>query len=142
MANKTISFRIPDEITEVLETQAKVTGRSKTSLILEALTQAFGLPTDPTETMTAPSLQHQLQALEEKVTALSTQLAEFRLTPYSRVSNRRPSKLLNQAVISFQPLDPADSDLREDLLFLPAGESLTAKAEERHASKRMSSVSS
>ncbi|MDJ0705750.1 MAG: hypothetical protein QNJ46_20990 [Leptolyngbyaceae cyanobacterium MO_188.B28] len=126
MANKTISFRIPDEITEALETQVKITGRSKTSLILEALTQAFGLPTKSTQSTTVQSLQHQLQALEEKVTALSTQLTEFRSDHHSRVSIRQSSKLLEKAVISFQPLDPANDDLQGDLLFLPASESLTA----------------
>ncbi|MCG8364111.1 MAG: ribbon-helix-helix domain-containing protein [Pseudanabaenales cyanobacterium] len=130
MANKTVSFRIPDEIIQALETQVKTTGRSKTSLIVEALAQALGLPQASPEVITITSLQHQLQVLEQKVTALSSQLAEFRLKTYSRIPSRQNSKLLDQAVISFQALSPTDDNLRGDLLFFSADENLTATAEE------------
>lgn len=122
MANKTISFRIPDEVTEALETQVKLTGRSKTSLIVEALTQAFGLPRTSPASPTINSLEHQLKALEKKVTVLSSQLAEFRLNPHSNPPSLHNSKLLEQAVVSFQALSPNSGSLRDDLLFIGADE--------------------
>ena len=130
MANKTISFRIPDEITEALDTQVKITGRSRTSLIVEALTQMFGLPQASPNGATTTSLEHQLKELEKQVTTLSSQLAEFRLQTQANTPCLYKSKLLNQAVISFQALSPA-ADIREDLILLGGHENWTATAEER-----------
>lgn len=131
MANKTVSFRIPIELIELLENQVKITGKSKTSLIVEALTQAFGDLQAAPETITISSLQHQLQALEKRVTVLSSQLAEERLKTRVRPPRIYNSKLLDQAVVSFRALNPTAAHLQENSSVFEAGENLTAIAEER-----------
>lgn len=62
MKTKTVSFRFPNDVIESIEAEAKVTGRSKTNIVLNALTQAYGFhrPSEP-----SPTLEHLEQQLNE-----------------------------------------------------------------------------
>ena len=81
MANRTVSFRLPATLITKIEAQAKVTGRSKTSLIIEALNQAIDPQPSSIDSAAPAALQRQIQQLEAQVLALSEQLDALRKTP-------------------------------------------------------------
>ena len=71
MAKKTVSFRLPDNIIQALEAQAKATGKTKTALIVEILTETYGLSQRPPQPITPEMLQQQLDQLKQQVAGLS-----------------------------------------------------------------------
>lgn len=71
MAKKTVSFRLPDNIVQALEAQAKVTGKNKTKLVVEILTQAYDLSQPPSQQVTPEMLQQQIDQLKQQVAVLS-----------------------------------------------------------------------
>ncbi|MDJ0704111.1 MAG: PAS domain S-box protein [Leptolyngbyaceae cyanobacterium MO_188.B28] len=71
MASKTVSFRLPENIVQAIEAHAKATGKNKTTLIVEVLTQAYGLAPSPQQRQITPTmLQQQLDDLKQQVTNL------------------------------------------------------------------------
>ena len=60
MASKTVSFRLPESIVQAIEAQAKVTGKNKTTLIVEVLTQAYGFSPPSAQQITLEMLQQQV----------------------------------------------------------------------------------
>ena len=71
MASKTVSFRLPENIVQAIEAHAKATGKNKTTLIVEVLTQAYGLEPSPQRRQITPTmLQQQLDDLKQQVTNL------------------------------------------------------------------------
>ena len=76
MASKLLAFRLPEELVEAIDSQAKATGRDRTAVVVHALKQIFGLPsTEPTK---AKDIQEQLKGIEKKVSSLSEQLTDLR----------------------------------------------------------------
>ena len=71
MAKKTVSFRLPESIVQALEAQVKATGKNKTTLIVEILTQAYGLSQPSAQQVTPEMLQQQLDQLKQQVAVLS-----------------------------------------------------------------------
>ncbi|MDJ0704108.1 MAG: hypothetical protein QNJ46_12565 [Leptolyngbyaceae cyanobacterium MO_188.B28] len=71
MKTKTVSFRFPNDVIESIEAEAKITGRSKTNIVLNALTQAYGFhrPTEPTPTL--EQIERQLSELRGQIRSLS-----------------------------------------------------------------------
>ncbi len=72
-----MAFRFPTELAQAIEARAKATGRDKTAVVVEALTQAFGLPLPSPAPVTVEALQEQLSQLEVKIAIGSKQLAEL-----------------------------------------------------------------
>ena len=71
MASKTVSFRLPENIVQAIEAHAKATGKNKTTLIVEVLTQAYGLEPSPQRQQITPAmLQQQLDDLKQQVANL------------------------------------------------------------------------
>jgi predicted transcriptional regulator len=73
MASKLVAFRLPDDIVQAIETEAKATGRDKTAVVVQALRQFFDIPSS--ESKTVEGLQRQMIELEAKVDRLSEQLS-------------------------------------------------------------------
>ena len=78
MAGKrTVSFRVQDELINRIKAEAKATGRSTTSLVIEALSQVFNLSEPYSTPIITNTLPQQLERLEAQITNLSEQLAEL-----------------------------------------------------------------
>ena len=72
MATKTVSFRLPDTIVKAIEAQTQATGKRKTTLIIEALAQVYGLPAPSPPSATPESLQRQLDELKQQMYRLQS----------------------------------------------------------------------
>ena len=71
MANKTVSFRLPTELVEAIEAQAKATGQSKTNVVIAALAKFYGCPYSQPKSVTPEQFQQQLNELKYQVARLS-----------------------------------------------------------------------
>ena len=130
MANRTVSFRLPATLIKSIEAQSKVTGRSKTSLIIEALNQAIDPQSPATDSAATSVLQQQIQELKDQVKTLSGQLDTLRQNSHSNGQLLDDVTFLKQAVASFQSWNPSASlELSSDLLILDANGELAAAAD-------------
>jgi PAS domain S-box-containing protein len=102
MASKTITFRLPAEVIEVIESQARATGRNRTAIVIEALAQTYGLQPPSPAPVTTEILQQQLDDLQEQVTTLSYQLAEANQKSLVNSNTADLVQVLEQAIRSFQ----------------------------------------
>ncbi|MBD2068429.1 PAS domain S-box protein [Leptolyngbya sp. FACHB-671] len=102
MASKTITFRLPAEVIEVIESQARATGRNRTAIVIEALAQTYGLQPPSPAPVTTEILQQQLDDLQEQVTTLSHQLAEANQKSLTNSNTADLVQVLEQAIRSFQ----------------------------------------
>ena len=105
MKTKTVSFRLPNDVIESIEAQAKVTGRSKTNIVLNALTQAYGFhrPSSP-----SPSLEHlerQLHELRGQVKALSQERIDANRPTYFGDHIQRLTSGLDHLITHLEHLD-------------------------------------
>ncbi|HEY9675933.1 MAG TPA: PAS domain S-box protein [Waterburya sp.] len=89
MASKIATFRLPENLIQEIRSRAEATGRDRTAVVIEALKQAFGMPTTESRPATVEELQHQLNELEGKITTLTQQLNKFtqKLPAVSKVSS-------------------------------------------------------
>jgi PAS domain S-box-containing protein len=110
MASKTITFRLPAEVIEVIESQARATGRNRTAIVIEALAKTYGLQPPSPAPVTTEILQQQLDDLQEQVTTLSQQLAEANQKPLSQGTTADLVQVLEQAIRSFQTFNIQPSD--------------------------------
>ena len=76
MTSKSMTFRFPVPLAQAIEGQAKATGRDRTTVVSEALTQSFGLSLSAKASVTTiEMLQQQIEQLESNIAGLSQQLA-------------------------------------------------------------------
>lgn len=102
MATKVVTFRLPEELVEVITLQANTTGRCKTAVVVDALKQVFSFPSSTTPT-SLEGLHKQQEALQKKVAALNKQLAEFNGESLS-YAEAQPLEELNRVTATSQPL--------------------------------------
>ena len=102
MATKVVTFRLPEELVEVITLQANTTGRCKTAVVVEALKQVFSFPSSTTST-SLEGLHKQQEALQKKVAALNKQLVEFNGESLS-YGETQPLEGLNRVTATSQPL--------------------------------------
>jgi PAS domain S-box-containing protein len=76
MSSRTITFRFSDEVINVIEAQARATGSNRTAVVLNALTECYGLAA-PTSSSAIERLQQQVQQLESQLIKLSEQLTKL-----------------------------------------------------------------
>jgi PAS domain S-box-containing protein len=74
MTSKSMTFRFPVLLAQAIESQARATGRDRTTVVAEALIHTFGLPLPAKATATIEMLQQQIERLESNITGLSQQL--------------------------------------------------------------------
>ncbi len=74
MGSQHISFQLPSEVIEAIESEAKRTNQSETAVILKILTQAFVRPQSASSDTTLKHLQGQLNDLKVQIHCLSGQL--------------------------------------------------------------------
>jgi len=75
MTTKVMTFRFPAELAEEIVSRSKATGKDRTAVVVEALSEAFDLSL-PTS-LSIESLQQQLNQLEAIVTDLANQVTEL-----------------------------------------------------------------
>ena len=74
MTSKSMTFRFPVPLAQAIEGQAKATGRDRTTVVAEALTQTFGLSLPVKAAVTIEMLQQQIEQLESNIISLSQQM--------------------------------------------------------------------
>lgn len=80
MGNKTVSFRLPNEVVKAIEDHAKATGQTKTAIVAAALARTLGAPRGASDF----PLQQRVNMLEQRITALEQEPAQ----PSSEVKKR------------------------------------------------------
>lgn len=81
MSSKTITFRFPDEVIEVIEAQAQASGRNRTAVVMDALAQFYGFSLLTSVPNPVEALQQQVHSLSRQVADLAEQLAQTRQNP-------------------------------------------------------------
>ena len=71
MSHRTISLRLPEEIATELEARTQVNGRNETEIILDVLSQAWGLPIPASASNPMADFQRQLHAIKTRLEVLS-----------------------------------------------------------------------
>lgn len=104
-----MTFRFPEELAEEIIARAKATGKDRTAVVVEALSQVFGLPL-PQSQPTPEILRHRLDYLEEILANLSEQVTEL-----GQASDRNQEILcrlaaLEQTVALLQASDESSGD--------------------------------
>ena len=79
MASKLVAFRLPDDVVQAIESEARLTGKDKTAVVVRALRRFFDLPA-ATESTVVEGLQRQMNELERKVEELTEQLGQTTLS--------------------------------------------------------------
>ena len=77
MVSKIATFRLPEQLTQEIRYRAETTGRDRTAVVVEALKQAFGLPSSEPRSATVEELQHQLNELQKKYRKLNEHLNQL-----------------------------------------------------------------
>ena len=126
MTSKSMAFRFPEELAQVITSRAKATGRDKTTVVVEALTQAFGLQMPFPALVTTELLQEQLHQLEDKIAIVSEQLVELRQTA-SPDSGNSDSIIPPDGITTLQPLNTATANIRENTLTPEIGDAASSQ---------------
>jgi len=104
MTSKVMTFRLPEELAQVIEYRAKITNKSQNMLVVEALATALGLPLSSLELITSEAVDQQLKEVIDQATTLSQRLVELCQESYFDSSTLRCLAFLVQAVEGFQSL--------------------------------------
>ncbi len=91
-----MTFRFPAPLAQVIEAQARATGRDRTTVVAEALAQSFGLALPAKVSVTIEMLQQQLQQVEDNVTILSERLTNLQQSTLTDSSTLYRLELLEQ----------------------------------------------
>ncbi len=115
MASKIATFRLPENLIQEIRSRAEATGRDRTAVVIEALKQAFGMPSSESRPATVEELQQQLNELEQKFITLTQQLNELtqaQTSPASRIGSFSPA--LKQTMVSEETVLIPNSFLHEE----------------------------
>ena len=82
MANRTVSFRLPETLIRAIETEAERTGRSKTEVVIEALTHEDS-PLNVLPAITKPRSQ-----LERQIDTIRFQVEEMNAVPTTQIEQK------------------------------------------------------
>lgn len=77
MASKLVAFRLPEEILQVIDSEAAATGSDRTAVVIQALKQVFGLPSSAQTPDAAEELEERLREVEKQMISLTEQLAQL-----------------------------------------------------------------
>ncbi len=103
MATRVVTFRLPEDLMQVITSQAQATGTSKTAVVVDALKQVFGFASSETPPPPLQGLPKQQEASSKEVTYLNKHPVEFRGAAFSE-SNPQSLEELNQALATGQAL--------------------------------------
>ncbi|HEY9669611.1 MAG TPA: PAS domain S-box protein [Coleofasciculaceae cyanobacterium] len=110
MASKIATFRLPENLIQEIRSRAEATGRDRTAVVIEALKQAFGLPTNEPRPATVEALQHQLKELEQQFATLTEQLHQLTQPCISVGQVSSISPILKQPMSEVMGAGTMDSD--------------------------------
>src|SRR5579883_135339 len=113
MTSKSMTFRFPALLAEAIETQARATGRDRTTVVAEALAQVFGLSLPSKAPITIEMLQQQIEQTENSVFQLSEQFSALRQALQAQNDVVGRLSAVEQLVVVLKPLlsGTADSQL-------------------------------
>ena len=80
MTSKSMTFRFPLPLAQAIEAQARATGKDRTTVVAEALSQVLGLSLPAKATITLEMLQRQVEQVESSITSLSERLGVLQHT--------------------------------------------------------------
>ena len=100
-----MTFRFPLALAEEISALAKARGTDKTTVVVETLTKALGLPLSTPAPVTTEALQQQLNKLENKIRNVSEQLAELRAKTHLDHNTLSIIATLEQSIASGESLD-------------------------------------
>ncbi|MBW4581117.1 MAG: PAS domain S-box protein [Tildeniella nuda ZEHNDER 1965/U140] len=104
MTSKSMTFRFPALLAQAIETQARATGKDRTTVVAEALGQAFGLSLPSKMPVTIEMLQQRLETVESSMTLLSEQLSSLQKMTCTDTSTVYRLELLEQFSHSLRAL--------------------------------------
>lgn len=81
MTTRTMTFRLPLDLAQVIEDQASVAGSDRTAVVVAALTQYWGLPLPVPAPVTLAALQQHMGQLETSMNRLTEHVAMGSKTP-------------------------------------------------------------
>lgn len=99
-----MTFRFPVLLAQAIEAQARATGKDRTTVVAEALGQAFGLSLPSKMPVTIEMLQQRLETAEKSMTTLSEQLVSLQQTTRTDTSTVYRLELLEQFSHSLRAL--------------------------------------
>jgi PAS domain S-box-containing protein len=102
MTTKVMTFRFPEELAEEIASRAKGSGKDRTAIVVEALTQTFGLPLSSPTSVTVESLNQKLEQVEGQMLSLASQLEELRQSVRLDPATQQRIDQLEQVISSFQ----------------------------------------
>ncbi len=76
MNSKSMTFRFPLQVVQAIEFQARATGRDRTTVVIEALSQSFGLSLPETGSVTVEILHQRINQVEANLALLAGQIVE------------------------------------------------------------------
>ncbi|MEM7772513.1 MAG: PAS domain-containing protein [Cyanobacteria bacterium P01_E01_bin.6] len=117
MANKTVSFRLPEELILAIEEHARITGKTKTDLILAALCKAYDLPELASDSVTATSIQQQIDALKCQIDSLGQVSSTARAQLQERVN--QTIDILSESVQPLQDIRQLSQPVPETDAIMP-----------------------
>lgn len=94
MANRTVSFRLPETLIRAIEAEAERTGRSKTEVVIEALTHEDG-PLNVLPAITKPRSQ-----LERQIDTIRSQVEDISAAPSGQIDHKLSALLTATEKIS------------------------------------------
>lgn len=132
MANRTVSFRLPEELIEAIEAHARISGKTRTDLVIEALALIYDVPPPESPPLTLDAVQQQVEALKERLDCfygLSETLLELRGNTLGLIEAMRQARLSFDSSALPPQEDHADSFLKSlpptpEVSLAPAEESL------------------
>jgi PAS domain S-box-containing protein len=118
MPSRTITFRFSDEVINIIEAQARAMGSNRTAVVLNALTECYGVAVPAPSKSAIEQLQQQVHHLEKQITELSEQLAKIQLqetffnshTPTAHASTSYPPKVMSASTSSLEAPELAQTD--------------------------------
>ncbi|NEP13523.1 MAG: PAS domain S-box protein [Symploca sp. SIO2C1] len=143
MTNKVMTFRLPEELIKVIEYRAKITNQSQNNLVVEALSNAFGLSVSSLEPITSEMVGQQLNEIIEQATSLSKRVVEFCQETYFDSSTLHCLAFLVQAVEGFHILgSPTSIEQRVSTLVSNKHQALmaTVRTEDNQGAKILDQI--
>lgn len=122
-----MTFRFPAQIAQAIEAQARATGRDRTTVVAEALGQAFGLSLPSKIPVTLEMLQQRIEQIETQVGDIERHVVSVEQTAHTSYDAQSGLSLLQDInsslqILLSQPADEESSGRRVDSSALSTGE--------------------
>ena len=121
MNSKSMTFRFPLQIVQAIEFQARATGRDRTTVVTEALSQSFGLSLPETDSVTVEILHQRIKQVEANLALIAGQIVGE-----ENASSKNAASTVNDTRYCLDLLKQIDGSLRA-ILSNPLAEDILAE---------------